>query len=136
MTLRGQTCQTRGRFKCAARLNPCAYLTLLLLLLCSMSDQQRVAIITGAAQGIGRAIALRLAKDGIHVALNDIPNNADNLARVAEEVQAQGGRSTTILADVSVEHEVKAMVAKAVEDLGSVDVVCDVYGHHSCWQTV
>ncbi|OSX63706.1 hypothetical protein POSPLADRAFT_1139353 [Postia placenta MAD-698-R-SB12] len=88
-----------------------------------MSDQQRVAIITGAAQGIGRAIALRLAKDGIHVALNDIPNNADNLARVAEEVQAQGGRSTTILADVSVEHEVKAMVAKAVEDLGSVDVM-------------
>ncbi|EED82657.1 predicted protein, partial [Postia placenta Mad-698-R] len=83
----------------------------------------RVAIVTGAAQGIGRAIALRLADDGIDVALNDVPGNVDNLARVAEEIQAKGRRAITIPGDVSVEVDVKTLVDRTAAALGSVDIM-------------
>ncbi|EED79065.1 predicted protein [Postia placenta Mad-698-R] len=88
-----------------------------------MSEYQRVAIVTGAAQGIGRAIALRLADDGIDVALNDVPGNVDNLARVAEEIQAKGRRAITIPGDVSVEVDVKTLVDRTAAALGSVDIM-------------
>jgi len=53
-----------------------------------------VALVTGAAKGIGRAIALRLAVDGFDVAINDIPSNKHNLDSLAGEI-AEKGRSTT-----------------------------------------
>ncbi|KAJ7094854.1 NAD-binding protein [Mycena epipterygia] len=68
------------------------------------------ALITGAAQGIGKAIALRLADDGFDVAVNDISGNAEKLSAVVEEIKAKGRESSAHLADVSVEGEVKAMV--------------------------
>ncbi|KAF9800493.1 hypothetical protein IEO21_10359 [Rhodonia placenta] len=88
-----------------------------------MSEYQRVAIVTGAAQGIGRAIALRLADDGIDVALNDIPGNVDNVARVAEEIRAKGRRALTIPGDVSVEEDVKALIDRTTTALGGVDIM-------------
>ncbi|EED79064.1 predicted protein [Postia placenta Mad-698-R] len=87
-----------------------------------MSESQRVSIVTGAAQGIGRVIALRLADDGIDVALNDVPGNVDNLARVAEEIQAKGRRAITIPGDVSVKVDVKTLVDRTAAALGSVDI--------------
>lgn len=81
------------------------------------------ALVTGAAQGLGRAIGLRLAEDGFDVAVNDIPSNQQNLESVVEEIKKLGRKSTAVLADVSQEEQVKAMVAKVVEDLGSLDVV-------------
>lgn len=83
----------------------------------------RVAVVTGAAQGIGLAIALRLADDGFDVAVNDIPSKVYELQRVIILIEAKGKRALAVPADVSVEEEVEAMVAKVVEELGSVDVV-------------
>jgi len=79
--------------------------------------------VTGAAQGIGRAIALRLASDGFDVAINDIASKAAQLDRVKGEVIATGRRSAVFCGDVSVDSEVKDMVASVVAALGGLDVM-------------
>ncbi|PCH44769.1 NAD(P)-binding protein [Wolfiporia cocos MD-104 SS10] len=88
-----------------------------------MSLESRVAIITGAARGIGRAVALRLAEDGFDITLNDISTGSDALDQVAQEIRAKGRRAITIIADVSNEDEVKNLVAQTVEELGRLDVM-------------
>lgn len=82
-----------------------------------------VAFITGAAQGIGKDIALRLADEGFNVAINDIPSNAANLDSVAKEVAAKGRTALPLLGDVSQEDAVRTMVEKTVAVLGRLDVV-------------
>ncbi|KAL0069995.1 hypothetical protein AAF712_002892 [Marasmius tenuissimus] len=71
----------------------------------------RVAIVTGAAQGLGRSIAARLFQDGFNIAINDIPEKSKQLEEIAREIEGdsrKAGRVLVALADVSVESEVKA----------------------------
>ncbi|KAJ6545399.1 acetoin reductase family protein [Mycena capillaripes] len=82
-----------------------------------------IAVVTGAAQGIGRAIALRLAGDGFDVALNDIASKSALLDGVKAEIIALGRRSATFCGDVSVDADVKAMVDGVVAALGGLDVM-------------
>ncbi|KAF5389817.1 hypothetical protein D9757_003679 [Collybiopsis confluens] len=83
-----------------------------------------VALITGAAQGIGEAIALRLAKDGFSIALNDIPSKREKLEQVRSEIERQyRSRTCIVLADVSKEKEVEDMIDKASTTLGGLDVM-------------
>ncbi|WP_429925713.1 acetoin reductase (plasmid) [Agrobacterium vitis] len=91
-----------------------------------MSINGKVALVTGAAQGIGRGIALRLAKDGAYIALVDL--KAEKLAVVAREITALGRKVTTIAADVSKRDEVHAAVDKAEKDLGGFDVIVNNAG--------
>ncbi|CAE6454227.1 unnamed protein product [Rhizoctonia solani] len=90
-----------------------------------------VAIVTGAAQGIGRAIALRLASDGIDVAVNDIDTKQTELEKVADEIKSLGRNAITIPEDVSKEVEVQGMVAKTVEELGSLGIMVANAGVHT-----
>jgi meso-butanediol dehydrogenase / (S,S)-butanediol dehydrogenase / diacetyl reductase len=64
-----------------------------------MTLNDKVALVTGAAQGIGRGIALRLAKDGADIAIVDI--HTDKMTQVAAEIKALGRKATTFKADVS-----------------------------------
>ncbi len=81
-------------------------------------SQGRVALVTGAGQGIGRAIALRLASDGFDVALNDLQANEANLVSALAAIEAVGRKGCYIFADVSQETEVEEMISKVVEELG------------------
>ena len=82
-----------------------------------------VAIVTGAAKGIGRAIAVRLAEDGFDVTVNDVAEQADKLDEVVATIRAKGRKALAVLGDVSVEDDVKQLVEKTVEELGGVDVM-------------
>jgi len=83
-----------------------------------------VALVTGASQGIGRAIALRLAGDGFDVAINDLPSAKDNLESLSQELVSKGRRTCIVTGDVSIEAEVQNMVSTVVEKLGELNVVC------------
>ncbi len=82
----------------------------------------RVALVTGAARGIGRAIALRLVEDGLDVAVNDLPNTPE-LDDLVREIESKGRRSLAVPADVSLEENVEKIIQQVVQKLGSLDVV-------------
>jgi len=89
--------------------------------------QGRVALVTGAARGIGRAIALALAQTGADVAVNYREREAD--ARVvADRVRDLGRRTMTVRADVSDSSAVKSMVGAIASELGGVDVLVNNAG--------
>ncbi|KAK4506021.1 hypothetical protein PRZ48_003986 [Zasmidium cellare] len=83
----------------------------------------RVAIVTGSSRGIGRAIALRIAKDGYDVCINDIAANRENCEKTAQEVQALGRKACVAIADVSVLKEVEEMIQTAVKELGPLNTM-------------
>ncbi|KAL5485893.1 hypothetical protein ACEPAI_6936 [Sanghuangporus weigelae] len=83
----------------------------------------RVAIVTGAAQGIGRAIAYRLADEGIDVVVNDIPSKQKQLDAVVEGLRDKGRRAIAVPGDISTESFVSVMVEKTALEFGSVDIM-------------
>jgi NAD(P)-dependent dehydrogenase (short-subunit alcohol dehydrogenase family) len=87
----------------------------------------KTALVTGAQQGIGRAIAVALARDGANVAINYLDDEAA-AARVAGEVRAHGRHAVLVQGDVSRAADVEAMVATAVQTLGPPDVVVNNAG--------
>ena len=91
----------------------------------STPPSKGVALVTGSGSGIGRTIAIRLANDGYDIALNDLAISKDNLDAAREEIIAEcpGQRVCILVADVSIEEDVKNMVDGAVEALGRLDVV-------------
>jgi 3-hydroxybutyrate dehydrogenase len=83
--------------------------------------KNRVALVTGAASGIGKRIAEVYAANGAHVAIADINQDAANAA--AEEIRKRGVKATAVVMDVTNEEAVDAGVAKTVKDLGGVDIL-------------
>lgn len=87
---------------------------------------KKVALVTGAGQGIGKAIALRLVKDGFAVAIADY-NDATAQA-VADEINRSGGRALAVKVDVSQRDQVFAAVEQARKGLGGFDVIVNNAG--------
>lgn len=86
----------------------------------------KVALVTGGGKGIGRAIALRLARDGADVAIADL--DEENASAVARDVRALGRNSTVIVTDVSDRDQVFAAVDQAADELGGFDVMVNNAG--------
>jgi len=88
--------------------------------------QDKVAVITGAAQGIGRATALLLAREGAAVAVTDV--NGREAEAVAEAIRTEGGRARAWTLDVSQEAAVAAVFAEAAKEFGRVDILVNNAG--------
>lgn len=86
----------------------------------------KVALVTGAGQGIGRAIALRLANDGAHVAIVDL--NEGKMAAVADEVTKLGRKATIFIADVSKREDLFSAVKHTEQKLGGFDIMVNNAG--------
>ncbi|CAF3707562.1 unnamed protein product [Rotaria sp. Silwood1] len=86
----------------------------------------RNALVTGAAQGIGRAIALRLARDGLNVAVNDIKASSSGLNKVQQEIEKMGRKSVAITADVSVDKALITQVVVANAGIAQVKPIIDI----------
>jgi NAD(P)-dependent dehydrogenase (short-subunit alcohol dehydrogenase family) len=85
-------------------------------------------LITGAAKGIGRAIALGMAKRGYDVAVNDVAGETARLEEVAAAITGHGQRALVLPADVSSRDEVQGMVSRAVGEWQSLDVLVNNAG--------
>ena len=91
-----------------------------------MQFEGQVALVTGAARGIGKAVALALAKGGADVAIAD--RNAEGAETTAEEVRALGRRAFAASCDVGDHGNVQRLVAGAIESLGKIDVLVNNAG--------
>jgi 3-oxoacyl-[acyl-carrier protein] reductase len=93
-----------------------------------MNLSGKVAIVTGSARGIGRAIALKLAEVGADIVVNDIPVAAEPLVGVAAEIKALGRQSLAVTADVSSKDDVNRLIDTAVKTFGHVDIMVNNAG--------
>jgi 2-deoxy-D-gluconate 3-dehydrogenase len=95
----------------------------------SFGLQDKIAIVTGASQGIGKAIALALAQAGAHVVLAKHPEGRqDAVKSVQAEIEAVGRKAPIILVDVSNVEQVRSMIAQAKEMFGRIDILVNNAG--------
>ncbi len=87
---------------------------------------EKVALVTGAAAGIGAAIARRLARDGIAIGVLDL--DLDQVSKVADEIVAAGGRAVALAANIADREQVKAAVGKLRDTFGPVTVLVNNAG--------
>jgi 3-oxoacyl-[acyl-carrier protein] reductase len=92
-----------------------------------MKLNDKVALVTGASRGLGKAIALQLANDGAQVVVN-FAASADKAAEVVSTIQSGGGKALAMQADVSNLEEVEKMVDTIYEQLGRIDILVNNAG--------
>ena len=92
-----------------------------------MEFEEKVAIVTGAGQGIGRGIALKLARKGARIAIADI--NIDTASQVADEIKASGHQAIAIKTDVTNSAQVNQMVQQVLKEFGTLDILVNVAGY-------
>ena len=90
--------------------------------------ENKVILITGSSQGIGRAIALKFASHRAKIVLNDIQFQEGNLKKVKEEIEALGSQAKYFFADVSKLEEVEKMVEEIKKEFGRLDILVNNAG--------
>jgi 3-oxoacyl-[acyl-carrier protein] reductase len=91
-----------------------------------MSDTALTAIITGAARGIGKSIAQRLAKEGINIVISDIMG--EEAEKTAREIEKMGVRALAVTTDVSKSHDAEELIKQSLATFGSVDILVNNAG--------
>ena len=90
--------------------------------------KNKVGLITGSSQGIGKTIALKLASSGAAIALNDIQSQEKNLKETKEEIEKRGGKAQYFLADVSKYDQVEKMLEEIKKEFGRLDILVNNAG--------
>ncbi|HLF88812.1 MAG TPA: 3-oxoacyl-ACP reductase family protein, partial [Anaerolineales bacterium] len=93
----------------------------------SLSLSGRVAVVTGGSRGIGRAIALELARRGAAVVVN-YNRSPDAANEVASQIEAGGGKAIAVQADVGVMEQAQNLINAAIKDLGGLDILVNNAG--------
>lgn len=88
--------------------------------------EKKVALVTGAGSGIGKATALRLASEGASVVCADI--DVESVGAVAAEIEREGSWATAVVCDVSQESDIKAAIETVIGKYDKLDVLCNVAG--------
>src|SRR3990172_7102875 len=88
--------------------------------------KDKVAIVTGSGRGIGRAIALTLAQEGTKVAVNDL--FLERAQSVGDEIASKGGQGLAVVADVTNQEQVEAMIKSVRDAWGRVDILVNNAG--------
>lgn len=88
--------------------------------------ENKVAIITGAGSGMGRAMALLFASEGAKVIVSDV--NTARVDKVVKEIVSKGGTATGIITNVANEEDVKKMISAAINDYGALDILVNNAG--------
>ncbi len=91
-----------------------------------MKLEGKVAIVTGGAQGMGRAISLRLAQEGARIVIADLTQEAGQ--KVVEEIASAGGEAVAVATDVRNQEQVQSMVDTAVREFGGLDILVNNAG--------
>ena len=92
----------------------------------AQSIKGKIAYITGAARGIGKATTLELAREGVHVGL--IARTGSTLEQVAEEARSLGVKASVAVADISDMEQVEKAISKLKNELGSADILINNAG--------
>ncbi|SDF49588.1 NAD(P)-dependent dehydrogenase, short-chain alcohol dehydrogenase family [Mucilaginibacter pineti] len=88
--------------------------------------ENKVAVVTGAASGMGRAIALLYAQEGAKVVVSDI--NLAGARQVATEIQTAGGTAVAVLTNVALESDIRLLIDTAIEKFGTLDILVNNAG--------
>ena len=88
----------------------------------------KIALVTGARRGLGKATALAMARSGADIGVNDVAEGAAEADAVAEEIRALGRKAVVVLADVTDEAQVETMVQRVVEEGGGLDILVNNAG--------
>lgn len=91
-----------------------------------MKLKDQIAIVTGAASGIGKAIAVAFAKEGAHLAIVDLNDEGAN--RVSQEIHDMGQKALAVQANVSEEGDVIRMVSETLKEFGKIDILVNNAG--------
>ena len=91
-----------------------------------MKLKDKVALVTGAARGIGKAIALTLAQEGASVVIADV--DKEGIRQVVQEIEARGRQAKAVKVDVSQRQEVQRLISEAVSTFGKIDILINNAG--------
>ena len=95
-----------------------------------LSQEAKVALVTGAAGGIGRAVAITLAQQGASIVLTDQETESDRMTQTRQSIENLGQPVTTVFADLSASEQIDALTERAYEEFGSIDVLVNVAAIH------
>ncbi|MBV9279891.1 MAG: SDR family oxidoreductase [Chloroflexi bacterium] len=93
-----------------------------------MRLQNKVAIVTGSATGIGEAIVCNFAREGAAVTIDYVGHLADQANQIVEQIKGEGGKALAVEADISQPDQVKSLVARTVQQFGRLDIMVNNAG--------
>jgi 2,3-dihydro-2,3-dihydroxybenzoate dehydrogenase len=89
---------------------------------------EQVAVVTGAAGGIGNSVAQALARSGASVAITDIQARAENLAELMDDIGGDGGRIAAVTADITKREDIDQLLGVVLNEFGAVDILVNAAG--------